>query len=334
MSVAHQTRRSPNRTFNSEAIQRNGGESTTVPPENEGFTKKQKKIIASIAISSLLAGGVIADKIFGKAETVPVHPNAAVADTVNPGETQKEPAIPNEAKQFVSEVGSRYADPVSTYYAVEAYKKEHSGKTPVLSDEFINNYDNSGPRDMDLSTLGFTAYRLPLDAVVNQKTLIDIFNNYTKPNLDLYMNLLSKNPSAKAVTIIDSEFRDYCSDGGSFKEDDNGIAALMATAKKEVAEHGNATIFKTAKASENPNNLDATLYPGADTTTLGTFSWGGQNIKCYTSAGINLVIDSDEYNNKLVNHVKKTTRGIVLSVMRQPTTGDDKYSFISIGQEL
>lgn len=332
MSVAHQTRRSPNRTFNSEAIQRNGGESTTVPPENEKFTKKQKRNIAIIAISSLLTGGAIVGKIFDKAESVPAHPNAAVTDTVNPGETQKAPAIPNEAKQFVNEVGNRYADPVSTYYAVEAYKKDHDGKSPVLSDEFIDNYDNSGPQDGDLSILGFTAYRLPLDAEVNQKTFIDIFNSYIKPNLDLYTNLISKNPSAAAIKIIDDEFKSYCSENTSFKNDDSQIAMLMTTAKNEVAEHGSAVNYSVAKATDKPNEKNATIFPMADAIMFGSIPWGKQVVKNYADSGINLVLDADKYTGKTVSRVSNVKRGVTLTIWRQPVTGDADYSNISIGQ--
>lgn len=337
MSVAHQTRRSPNRTFNSEAIQRSGGESTIIPPESGGFTNKQKKIIAGIALSSLLTGGAIVGKIFGKAESVPVHPNAAVTDTVNPGETQKAPAIPNEAKQFVNEVGSRYADPVSTYYAVEAYKNEHASKSPVLSDEFINNYDNSGPRDADLSTLGFTAYRLPLDIDVNQKTLVDIFNNFTKPNLDLYINLLSKNPSAKAIAIIDEELKTYCSGNTPYKEDDGQIEMLMTTVKHEVETHGSTANYSLASAVVEgySSTKKATLFPMSDGTMSGGITWGKQIIRNYSTGGVALLISTDDYNNKKVTHNDKKVNGVQLNVWRQPITGslsDAKYTYISIGQ--
>lgn len=337
MSVAHQTNQNPNRPFNSEAIQRSGGESAVVPPENEGFTKKQKRNIAIIAISSLLAGGAIADKIFGEAKTVPAHPNAAVTDTVNTAETQKAPAIPNEAKQFVSEVGGRYADPVSTYYAVEAYKKEHTGKTPVLSDEFINNYNSSDPHDADLSVLGFTAYRLPLDIDVNQKTLVDIFNNFTKPNLDLYMNLLSKNPSAKAIAIIDEELKTYCSGNTPYKEDDGQIEMLMATVKQEVATHGSTANYSLASAVVEgySSTKKATLFPMSDGTMSGGITWGKQVIRNYSTGGVTLLISTDEYNNKNVTHNDKKVNGVQLNVWRQPITGslsDAKYTYISIGQ--
>ncbi len=312
-----------------------GGESSSMPPENKNWLhSKQTKIIASVATLSILATIGVENLLNNKSDKATSPTNkAAVTDTLNPGnETQKLPAIPNEAKQFVSEVGGRYADPVSTYYAVEAYKKEHADKTPVLSDEFINKYDNSGPQDGDLSILGFTAYRLPLNAEVTQKTFIDIFNNYTKPNLDLYMNLLSKNPSAKAVAIIDNEFKSYCSENTAFKNDDAQIAMLMATAKNEVAQYGSAVNYSVAKATDKLGEKDATIFPMADGIMFGSIPWGKQVVKNYADSGIDLVIDADKYSGKTVSRVPNVKHGVTLTIWRQPVTGDADYSHISIGQ--
>lgn len=300
-------------------------------PEHKNWLRDKRAQIAVGAATALIAFGIGVESWIGGSDknVVPTN-NAGVTDTLNPGsETQK---IPAEAQKFVTEFGSRYVDPVSTYYAVEAYKKDHDGKTPILTDEFINNYDNSGPQDGELSILGFTTYRLPLDTEVSQKTFIDIFNSYMKPNLDLYMNLLSKNPSAKAVAIIDDEFKSYCSQNTSFKEDDAQIAMLMNTAKSKVAEFGSAADYSVAKATDKPTGKDSTVFPMAGSIMFGSIPWNKQIIKNYTIGGIDLVIDTDKFSGKTVSRDSKIRHGVTLAIWRQPVTGDANYSNISIGQ--
>lgn len=305
-----------------------GGESSSMPPENKNWLhSKQTKIIAAVATLSILATIGVENLLNNKSDKATSPTNkAAVTDTLNPGETQKAPAIPDEAKRFISNVGDRYADPVSTFYAEMAYENTHDNHGLPISDAYIENYKASSNQDVKKSDLGFTSYELPATAEDNQDTAIKIFNDYMVPNLDLLLNYLSKNPSQKAIAVIDEQFRNYCSNTGGkglpmeFTADNAAIDKLMATAKSVVSKYGSTAYYSVANGSTNSKDVSATTFPD----TLGaveTIDYYGQKLSSLQANGVNLTINVDLYNGKSVSHKREVLDGVQLSLIKQPVTG-------------
>jgi hypothetical protein len=317
---------------------------TPTPPEQERFTKKQKGIAAIVLALTIGTGGYFAGKSNSENKNI-LPPKPAVSESINltnPSESKtQEQSIPKESESFISEFGARYKDPVSTYYAVEAYKRENNDKTPIITDEFINNYDPSGQRSMELSTLGFTAQRIPIDTQVDRKKMVEIFNEYTIPNLELYLNYLSKNRSPAALSIIDREFQDYCSDTSNklspilaFKDDDDDILRMMTLAKRIVAEYGDTVNYKIATASDafDAKGPNFTTFPPTSEPSVGVTKWNGQTIESFAKGGVNISIGLDKYDNKnKLSSSNKILKGINLTMQKQPVTGSSTWTYLSIG---
>jgi len=315
-----------------------------MPPENKNWLhSKQTKIIAAVATLSILATIGVENLLNDKSDKAILPTNkAAVTDTLNPGnETQKLPAIPNEAKQFVSEVGGRYADPVSTYYAETAYENAHNKQGLPISDVYIENYKSLTYSKGEESDLGFTRYKLPAAEKDNQETVIKVFNEYAVKNLNLYMNLLSKNPLPNAVAIIDEQFRNYCSDTDNkglpieFTADNDAINKLMATAKSVVSKYGSAANYSVANGSTKSGDNSITAFPDV-LGAVETINFNGQKLSSLQAGGVKLTINVDQYDGKNVSHKREVFNDIQLSIIKQPISeaanSANNFNYISIGQ--
>ena len=206
--------------------------------ENNFFENKRNRtilIVAGVALALVSAVGIGA-KINASAE----HKQTTRETTINP-----EIKIPAEAKEFVAEYGARYDDPISTYYAEKSFGLD-VGKSVLISNESINNYDMSAPMDESSQLIGFEQYQFPPNKEISQNNATWIFNEFTAPQLTLYINALAKNPNPEIQKIIDYEFINYCSDRES-QEDYKYINTLMDTCKAIVDEHGSNTNFTIGK---------------------------------------------------------------------------------------
>jgi len=344
-----------------EHINSNKTEATPPTPEKKKLSLKElQKYIAGAALALVVFSGVFYEKISTSSDN-DTKPNPSVA-TAPANQGEKKLSIPNEAKSFVSEFGGRYADPVSTYYAEKAYEKnptsalpkidnvywqkeydsfaeKNKGASLIMTDDYINNYRK--PRQQNtVSAHGFVRYELLLDMPLDRETFIKVFNEYTKPMLDNYMNLIAKNPTSAGETIIDTEFKDYCSSTGTFDYDDDGIDKLMGTAKDVVAKYGSAANYSVAPASVGlwSENSDATIFlNGGSPPRIISLNWRNeQNIKEASDNGIQLVICIDKYNNKTVSRAREIIDDVQLSIWEQPITGPLNESIsatVSIGQD-
>jgi hypothetical protein len=268
------------------------------------------------------------------------NPNKVTATSNDSGE--KQPAVPSEAQSFVTEYGNRYSDSVSTYYAVEAYKDTHSGVDPVMSNEYVKNYDFNGEKHFPISPLGFELKELPTDVSFNQESSIKLFNEYTALMLGKYMELISKNPMPDEIKIIDQQFLDNCAGqhlGGYDSwdtEQRDSANNLLRTLKSVVAKHGSAANYSVALASNDKTNTNATLFNKNIPTVTGYYMYNNEKLIA-ANDDINLVINVDTYKNENVSHSKEVLKDFQLKVVRQPSsqTGNGSaatWTYISIGQ--
>ena len=321
-----------------------GGESSSMPPENKNWLhSKQTKIIAGVATLSILATLGVEGLLNNKSDKATIPTNkAAITDTLNPGnETQKQTVVPEEAKHFISVFGGRFADPVSTYYAEVGYENAHNREGLTLSDDYISGYEMTTNINGNESELGFTRYELPATEKSNQDTVIKVFNEYVVKNLSLYMNLLSKNPSQKAVAVIDNQFLNYCSDTSSkgmpieFTADNDAIAKLMATAKGIVLKYGSTANYSVGKGSTDSRDVSATTFVDV-LGAVEVINFDGQKLESFQAGGTNLTINIDQYDGKKVSHKREVVKDMQLSIIKQPKTGTKDNTtgsnYISIGQ--
>lgn len=297
-----------------------------------------RKALLSVSILSAVAtvGGAL--YFFGGSDNISENKTPTeIEDSVG---TISEKNIPKEAQSFVNEYGDRYSDPVSVYYAEKEYKATVNKYGSIMTDKFIDNFKISTGFISQQSELDFTHYMLPTNAPENQETVVKVFNEYIAKELEIYMNLLAKNPSPEAIKVIDSEFRNYCSETGSegtsmaFAIDDAEIATLMKTAKSVVIKYGSTANFTVARGEIGSNNTQATNF----TEKLSVAEEMESNSKRTRSlqSDANIRINVDLYNGSVRTQKQETFPHTQLSIIRQLNTGSaDKpadFTYISIGQ--
>ena len=256
---------------------------------------------------------------------VVVPPMMRGANTVPPAENT---SIPAEAQAFVDEFGTRYGDPVSTYYAEEAYLAA-GNKTRLMSDDYIDVlYDPDGQRN-NVSPLGFEHYSVYPELKIDLTTAMKIFNEYTAKVVSSYMNALARNPTPKGTEIVDNEFMYYCSDTGyanRFTEDDEYIATLMETAKGIVAKYGSAANYTVAQGSTVEGEPNSTYFNEYSTNAQGQDEKGITN---KFSNVVDLAVEVEVFSGKSATKDEVIIEDVELFVVR-PLYG---YQ-ISIGQKI
>ncbi len=266
----------------------------------------------------------------------------AQAPEINPSTTTEAPAnsekLPKEVASFVEQYGYRYSDPVSTYYAYEAYKAANPNQSLIIEDDFVANYDKSAQQEKS-SNLGFERYTLSKGAEFNSETSetsMKVFNEYLVKQLSLYMNYSAMNPYPEAQDIIDFEFESYCSQAGGrnlveMTRDDNNILSLMETAKSIVSKYGDAAIYNVAPGSHQQGDPNTSLFDERAGTSIIRLDANG--LVDSTQNTINFVVNIATYEGQTVLQQQETIKNFEFSIMRQihPDPNVD-FTYISIGQ--
>lgn len=322
-------------------------------PEND--TSKENITISRKLLMKIGAGVFAAALMFGAGAFIHEQVSAEQnTDTEQDSGTEQD--IPKEAQSFVEQYGDRYADPVATYYAVEAYQKANGDdydQSVVLSDEYVanfanshGNYDTSGINYVagGESELGFHDYELPDSEAFDQDTNLKIFNDYFIPMVNRYMNLLAKNPSPDAVALIDAQFLECCSNtGDNFSYDDQQIEDLMTMAKDIVATGGSEVNYSILPATIDKSDGNVgdgtTFFDGLVDEGSFYYSNTNENLDGMTGAIKELDIRFSGYSydydkNKVYSteDTKVMTNDCRFTVQKQPTTiAEASFNYVSIG---
>lgn len=302
--------------------------------------KTSRKVMGYVALGSMImAGGVlIGSFITNKTNSEQPSPNKLpgskppISEKQAAAPTEKKISVPAEAKSFVDEFGSRYTNPVASYYAEKSYESQHGGKKLVMTDNYINKYEISDVIKGETSELGFAMTRLPLDATISQETMMQLFNDRTANNLSLLINLLAINTSPKGQEIIKSQFLNACSDTWSERknDDDRDVQNLFNTASSIANKIGNNSICKVMPAS-NQDGTDGTYFnSNINPEIQGIDKNGNTTFFAYNNVVLAISVDSFNDDGKMSNSKMKPT--IDLSYMRKPAVSGAKFTYLSAGQ--
>lgn len=204
-----------------------------------------QKLIASISGLLVTAGlGLGISKLIGNdsTEATPTPAPTKSEEVVNtePADTPAEIEIPEIAKPFMEIYGDHYANPMATYYAEYAIETQQN-YTSVLTDDFINSYDYPVFSSGEVSPIGFESMKFAFDTELTKKNFVDLFNEQAIPNLNLFMNLLARNPDSATRDIIKNEMKIYTSPA-----DDSVVEGLMNTLEAVVDTYGSAAVFSAS----------------------------------------------------------------------------------------
>lgn len=300
-------------------------------PEQKRFHPK-RWLATAMACAALTACSDSVNNSFPKAPTT-AETTAGPDDGEETASTEKPQIIPDEAKDWVAEYGDRYVDPVSTFYAELGYEAKY-GTFAYMTSKDIDEYEITYETHGETSPLGFTMETLPLDAKIEQEDSIKIFNSWIAPNLDLYMNLIAKNPTPKGIAIVEEQFRAYCEgenpnsvNGIPNEESSIGARKILDTMAAIVTNYGSNAVYSIAPATtwENREQRETSTVFYNPTIVY-------ENDSGFTDAGIQLLINIDAYNGKEVSRKTETIEDFQIIVYRQPTTGTDTFSYLSFGE--
>lgn len=287
---------------------------------------EKKHKLARGGLALLLAGTVLTgagcsgDRVGAQAPEV--KPSTTTESVAEPVEA------PEESKLFMVDFGDRYEDPISTYYACEGAKISH-GNDFLVTDGYLKSYAESRAnryQDGTPSELGFRPYAFSAGEAVDANTSIEIFNNYTSKQLELYMNLLSKNPTQAGVSAIDKQFMDNCSDtkfdtipDKSFHEDDQEIQAMMEIAKSVVEKYGSAANYTVQTAEfRTSDDTKSNFDPAMFTSNFIDTKYGASTSLVFAQSSADIVIAVDFYTGENVSRIYHTISGVNIIYMTQP----------------
>jgi len=301
-------------------------------PEKKGLSKKQKMIMAFAGVALALvaaAGGGVAVNAMNQNRTA-----TKTEAPINP--TDEKQAIPNEAKTFVNDYGDRYKDPVSTYYSAMGYEAEYDAPL-MMTDANINKYEITNDFHGEVSPLGFKMEKLPIEDKIDQAYSIKIFNEFEAKNLNLYMNLIAKNPSEKGVATIENQFLNYCA--GNYLNSNNNTSneaenikarKILDTMKSIVEKYGsnaNYCIAPAVSAQLTTRVPTSTIFSSDIPTRVRDDNSG------FADSGVSILINIDVYEGKEVTHKTELLKDVQLSCERQPFFKTAKFVYLSFGQD-
>jgi hypothetical protein len=304
-----------------------------------------KKILIGVIIVVVIGGVFALGKMSGNA-----HDAQETNDAITTTQNTKD-AIPAEAKSFVAEYGERYDDTataVSVFYAEKAYEQANGGKSLMISDDAIDNYqapyEKGGMISETSQIAGFEKIKLPSSYVMNEDFTMNVFNEYTAKELSLFMNYYAKNPNAK--DIIESEFQDYLSSTvGEFNigrlkgrhmveaydMDTPQIKKLMKTAEDIVDKYGSNAMYSIAPATNDPTQKDNhTSFVDYDKTSVTSrYTYINQPVTEWSDAGVSMLVNIDQFDVKgSVKKLQKRVDGMQLTYIPSVDGSD-----LSIGQK-
>lgn len=242
---------------------------TVFPEKRSRLDRLGRKGIVSIAAGALgltLAAGLGGMKLAQSSHDIPTHTDPTAEAPAVPGQENTKVAIPAEAKDFVTRYANSYTDPLATYYSEEAFIKANPGPGIVIDNDYIAGYNpNTQPfSNGEVSPLGYKVERLSPDKPVDINSSIEVFNS-SIPNLNLLINMLSKNPSPQALEVIKNEFSLYSGLGN--KEAGNLVDLLQGVTSK-YGSNALYTINAGVERSGDSVPADATVVldktPGID----------------------------------------------------------------------
>lgn len=280
----------------------------------------KKKIIASLSgIAFALSLGVVSSGCSSEKKI-----EAATEPTE---QVEKAEKVPREAREFVETYGDRYDDPVSAYYVNKAYMETHDGKSLIMTDEYINNYKKPHQYNME-GKHGFAWHPLPNDIEINTNLSVKVFNEYAKPMMENYLNLVAMNPGSKAAEIIDDEFMVYC----GVTTDNQEAEKLMTTLKNIVFYNGSGVEYHVAEAEivdfhDEESELKKTAFID-DITSIGKVEYGEYSAVAWNENFVRLLIEIDRYDGKKITKTSDIIDDFIFSVSRVPNE-----PIISIGQD-
>lgn len=288
--------------------------------------KKEHKLmrkglaVALAGAVALGAAGCSGDKVGAKTPEInPSTTNEAVVEAQE---------VPQEAESFVKQYGSRYEDPVSTYYAAKALESEYGNRSLVMPNDFFENYNVDSQKNA-VSSIGFELYSLPLVDEVGVEDFTKVFNEYVVKELSLYMNSLAKNPTPEAQQVIDFEFTNWCSDAMNRDnnpaptKDEEYVANLMSICKGIVAEHGSSANYIVKKATNNEVEGESYVSPNGIVNVFKIDENG--KIITFTN-NLDMAIAIEKYNDSTSTRETLLISDIQLTYTRQPD------GMIAIGQ--
>jgi hypothetical protein len=274
-----------------------------------------------------IGAGVLATAglVFGGVKAMDAS-NSTHESTPKPTSSSQETSIPTEAKDFVNAYGTRYKDPLATYYSEMGYEQSGSKEPLTIGDDYISSYNFESTVAGDKSPLGFDLLRLSPDTAINVQSSVDQFNN-ALPTMNHLINLLAKNPTSAEVAVITDEFSKYSGYGN--EEDAKKLTAFLNGVVTKYGSASNYTI--NAASSETTDSSHASVFKPDWAPIVDANSENGGVEAFHNTITLSISVESFDSANKKSSAVD-TTENFNFMVQRAPESIDPLHGgFVAIG---
>lgn len=271
--------------------------------------------IGSAAVVGVAATVITATALFNVSASDKDNEPGTQPEATPTGSSQ-EVAVPPAAQDFINAYGTRYEDPVATYYAEAAYEQKSGGDSLTIGDEYINSYNFESTVAGGKSPLGFDLLSLSADTEVNTQTSKDQFNNAV-PTINRLISLLSKNPTPQQQAVIADEFVKYSGYGGN-PEYANNLVTFLEGIVSKYGTSANYTVNPGSTEITDPSQ--ATIFNPDSTPTIDDGS-NGEVRAFHNTVTLSISVESYDSANEKTS-TTETVDGFVFMVQRAPKSLD------------
>lgn len=199
-----------------------------------------------------------------------------------------------EERDFINAYKDRYVDPIATYNSEAAYLKANPGKDLTVGNDYFAGYNAEGTASAPVSPLGFYILKLQPGSEATTQSSVDQFNQ-ALPEMNRFMNLLSKNPLPDQVKVIKDEFNDYV--GFNNPSASQLIAVLSAVVEK----YGSNAVYviNEGTTDASADKAKATIFDGRK-PIIDRVDTRGATDSFHTHANLSITVTSYDKTGKSV----------------------------------
>ena len=229
-----------------------------------------------------------------------------------------------EERDFINAYKDRYVDPIATYNSEVGYLKANPGKDLTIGNDYFVGYTFNATPNAPVSPLGFETLILKPGTKVTIQTSVDQFNQ-ALPEMNRFMNLLSKNPLPDQIKVIKDEFNEYV--GFNNPSSPQKIDALCAVVEK----YGSNAVYVINEGTTDvsADKAKATIFD-RQKPIIDNVDTSGATDSFHTHANLSITVTSYDKTGKSVV-ATESLDSLQFSVMRAENFDPANVGLVGIG---
>lgn|GEM_PF-1971244 len=233
--------------------------------------------------------------------------------------------LPQEEQDFINAYKDRFDDPIAAYNSQEAWLKDNPDQFLTVGDDYINSYAMGTEATTSLSPLGYELLKFSPDTAIDAQAPVKAFNEYL-PQMNRFVNMLSKNPTTSQKMVIKDEFAHF--DG----RDNPGAQRLADTLGSVVDKYGPNAVYEINPATTDEEAVDASAGTIFRETPpiIDSVDESGKTEDFSAMADISVTVTTFDKDNKS-SVTTEVLKDVQFSVMRTDDADPYNVGLVGIG---